>query len=538
MQTARAGVSAAIVLTVASGLGVHRLVPGDVGGYLGDALYAVLIYLLLLFARPAAAAPRLWAAATAVCWLIEAAQLTGWPAELSEKSVLARLVLGSGFNAGDLAAYAAGAAAAAALHTLAARRRADGDEQLERIAAKVAAAAEVPGNLDIFGAGRHRFELNPPLPEETVAAFERAHGVRLPEDYRRFVTGLADGGAGPGYGLLPLADAYDADTGPLAAPSPFAPGVTYTGDWWDGHIDEDLGRDPRQGTLAIVHHGCTSYTLLVVSGPARGRLVSVDHNGDPAPYVLEDTGFLAWYERWLDELAAGHDVTRITDKIPGGEAELLAIAAADPDPARRARAVWSLCPLPELSPAGRRALAGLAADPVAPVRAAALRTVRRFRAAEAGPAARTALGDDDPAVRAAAVSALRDLQIPDLAAVARTMLGDPDQDVVIRAVWALLDSGELTVADLAPLTSSPDPGIRATGLHYLRDATGDGADALLAAALGDGEARSRWTAVQGIEHRELRHLHPLLEALLETETDPTVLTNLRRAVPKLSPHSP
>lgn len=134
--------------------------------------------------------------------------------------------------------------------------------------------------------------------------------------------------------------------GHLAAASPFEPGTTYGDGWWEEFADEQHRRDPCQGAIAVAHHGCTSYTLLVVSGPARGRLVLVDFNGVPAPYVLEDTDFLAWYERWLDELAAGYDVTRMSEKIPGGESELLAISVADSDNGRRARATWScaLCP--------------------------------------------------------------------------------------------------------------------------------------------------------------------------------------------------
>lgn len=161
-----------------------------------------------------------------------------------------------------------------------------------------------------------------PLDEQLMRIFERAHGIRLPDGYRRFITALGDGGAGPGYGLLPLADAYgevsDSYTGHLAAPSPFEPGVTYGNEWWDEFADEEGRRDPCQGAIAVIHHGCTSYTLLIVSGPAHGRLVRIDFNGIPGPHVLEDADFLSWYERWLDELAAGYDVTHISNKIPEG----------------------------------------------------------------------------------------------------------------------------------------------------------------------------------------------------------------------------
>ena len=56
----------------------------------------------------------------------------------------------------------------------------------------------------VFGADKHRFELNTPLPEAEVAAFEREYKVELPLDYRRFLTGLGNGGAGPFYGIFPL----------------------------------------------------------------------------------------------------------------------------------------------------------------------------------------------------------------------------------------------------------------------------------------------------------------------------------------------
>lgn len=49
--------------------------------------------------------------------------------------------------------------------------------------------------------------LNRPAAEADVAAFEREHGVTPPEPYRRFVTDIDDGGAGPSYGLKSRAEA-------------------------------------------------------------------------------------------------------------------------------------------------------------------------------------------------------------------------------------------------------------------------------------------------------------------------------------------
>lgn len=50
--------------------------------------------------------------------------------------------------------------------------------------------------------------------------------------------------------------------------------------------------------------GCENYTLLIVTGRCRGRLVDVARIVDFAQ-VWGDEDFLAWYERWLDEVLTG-----------------------------------------------------------------------------------------------------------------------------------------------------------------------------------------------------------------------------------------
>src|SRR6516162_3039220 len=56
----------------------------------------------------------------------------------------------------------------------------------------------------VFGAASHQYKLNPPLPVSSIEAFEERHGVSMPEDYRRFITEIGNGGAGPCYGVLPF----------------------------------------------------------------------------------------------------------------------------------------------------------------------------------------------------------------------------------------------------------------------------------------------------------------------------------------------
>src|SRR3954470_24722266 len=61
----------------------------------------------------------------------------------------------------------------------------------------------------VFGAAAHQYQLNLPLSFSMVQAFAERHGVSLPEDYRRFVTEIGNGGAGPYYGLFPFGQQDD-----------------------------------------------------------------------------------------------------------------------------------------------------------------------------------------------------------------------------------------------------------------------------------------------------------------------------------------
>ena len=45
---------------------------------------------------------------------------------------------------------------------------------------------------------------NPPLKEQVVKQYEKENGILLPQDYRRFIITVADGGTQPFYGLYPL----------------------------------------------------------------------------------------------------------------------------------------------------------------------------------------------------------------------------------------------------------------------------------------------------------------------------------------------
>lgn len=102
------------------------VVAGLVAGsnLLGDALYAVLVYVVIVGVAPGIAAPRAAAIAFGICAAIELLQLTGLPAAIVDVVPVARYVLGTTFNAPDLLAYAVGVALAAGVDAQVGRRRA------------------------------------------------------------------------------------------------------------------------------------------------------------------------------------------------------------------------------------------------------------------------------------------------------------------------------------------------------------------------------------------------------------------------------
>ena len=149
----------------------------------------------------------------------------------------------------------------------------------------------------VFGANFHGFVLNDPIADWQLDAFERRHCVKLPEDYRWFISRVGNGGAGPFYGVFPLGsmdDGHEIESweqesfmvGALSEPFP------HTQEWNDlsGAPDDSLIEldesayesqletfeeryfSPVNGAIPICHMGCALRIWLVVTGPERGHL--------------------------------------------------------------------------------------------------------------------------------------------------------------------------------------------------------------------------------------------------------------------------
>ncbi|MEU9313205.1 DUF2809 domain-containing protein [Streptomyces sp. NPDC048256] len=103
--------------TIVAGLGLRAGVSGNVAKYGGDALYTVLVLTLVVLVAPRVTRLTAAGGALAVSCAVEFLQLSQVPAELAQRSTLARLVLGSTFDAIDLFWYAVGAVTGCLIHT-------------------------------------------------------------------------------------------------------------------------------------------------------------------------------------------------------------------------------------------------------------------------------------------------------------------------------------------------------------------------------------------------------------------------------------
>ncbi len=175
---------------------------------------------------------------------------------------------------------------------------------------------------EVFASDRHQYRLNPPLDVKRIKEIEARLGCQLPEQYRRFITEFADGGAGPDHGIIPLESLLQTRNDPKSLESlatPFPVPVTEE----DLH---ELGYCASEA-LPVCQIGCGGFYQLIVSGPERGHVWVQNPDAQWSPELLDESHlpagpgvsidayllaasksppslkleFVDWYLRWLDE---------------------------------------------------------------------------------------------------------------------------------------------------------------------------------------------------------------------------------------------
>ena len=135
-----------------------------------------------------------------------------------------------------------------------------------------------------------------PASPEVVAAAEDSLGFPLPSLLKALYLEVANGGFGPGYGVLGVAGGHRTDEG----------------DAIDEFYAVLASRDPEDpvwdwpaGLLPFCHWGCAIYSCVDCNGDA-GRVVWFDPNGrepgtEMAQYFIAHRESLAsWFASWLE----------------------------------------------------------------------------------------------------------------------------------------------------------------------------------------------------------------------------------------------
>lgn len=413
------------------------------------------------------------------------------------------------------------------------------DERIARLAEKfrLTCASGAAAPFSRIGMRNEPYVLNLPLPVERVVEFEKQHGIRLPEEYRRFLTEIGDGDTTPS-GLYSLSDAFaeladvwdDEDeftdgAGVLAQPSRYRRGQTYDVRWWDDNAGPDERFDQLFGTLPVSGAGCSDFYLIVVNGPDTGAIYSANWDGNAGPTRVADD-FLSWQESNVDSRVFGY-AERWGDGAPKGRApELVRILTGEPHEYRRMWAALGLQRPWRLTDLGRQALRDALGDDHYIVRAMAVNTIRHrgLRALIAD--VRGALADTSSTVRYRAFMTLESFQVPDIAEVATTMLSDALGWTREHAIRVLHKAGALTVEHVLELLDDPEWTVRREAMHHAPELSDPGGE-IHAKALRDTHHPIRSLAVDLALHRDDRTLLP--EALAR-ETDPTVRRKLEFAL--------
>ncbi|GAA0530530.1 SMI1/KNR4 family protein [Chitinophaga japonensis] len=196
---------------------------------------------------------------------------------------------------------------------------------IDEIEKKIPVIKSNDPDLKKFGAREHKYQFNPTLTESEIDAFEEKFRIRLPEDYKLFITQIGNGGAGPYYGIRPLdirkgpSDFKLAKNNPVDLAREFAFTEAWNADWidtfdWDENRPPDNLVDPYldtaliSGTIPICHYGHGNMYLLVVKGQEFSH-IWFDGRADFSGIFPEslETGnkeritFSDWYLDWLNK---------------------------------------------------------------------------------------------------------------------------------------------------------------------------------------------------------------------------------------------
>ena len=146
------------------------------------------------------------------------------------------------------------------------------------------------------------FNLRPSISDTELKVFEDQYNIKLPLEYRMYLTEIGNGGNGPpDYGLVEFGKFpdYQKDLNynyrNIGLNFPFSKGWI----WEDGIESNEGGKtDLSNGNIYLGTSGCGMDWYLIINGIDRGIPWFIC--GEGAQPICPKRDFLQWYEDWLD----------------------------------------------------------------------------------------------------------------------------------------------------------------------------------------------------------------------------------------------
>ena len=156
-----------------------------------------------------------------------------------------------------------------------------------------------------------------PLSERQVSNYENKNKIKLPEDYRRFITTVASAGTQPFYGLINLLKQkryYDevniSKSFPYKINTPVNISKLSDEEYKNLYIRDEHDRiNSDAGYILLCHEGCAMYNILIINSDDEetyGTTWFYDLANDFGifpimnPKTNKPMHFLDWFEYWVD----------------------------------------------------------------------------------------------------------------------------------------------------------------------------------------------------------------------------------------------
>lgn len=191
----------------------------------------------------------------------------------------------------------------------------DIDNRILKIVEKM---QKLPSKNPDFPCGEFPPKWKPPLSEKQVENFEKNNNIKLPEDYRKFITTVASSGTQPFYGLYSLTEKkpiYQPNSiinkpFPYTIKEPLFVFNMSDEEYKQFFINDEYDDINLQGYIVLCTEGCGMDSILIVNTEDRETYGTVwffdlcnDFGIAPIfnPKNKKPMTFLDWFEYWLDQ---------------------------------------------------------------------------------------------------------------------------------------------------------------------------------------------------------------------------------------------